>query len=66
MTFIEGLAGFIASVFAIIFSIGMGARFLGKKFDGYIETVVANTAAIKSLTRRVTKLESTIGATNGD
>lgn len=60
MTLIEGIAGLIASVIAIVTAVVLAARYLGRKFERWINETVTNTKAMQTLTLRVFKLEQTI------
>lgn len=60
MTFIEGIVGLVASVIAIVTALVLAVRYLGKKFDKWVETQVQNTRAVQLLTVRVVRLERTL------
>lgn len=60
MNFAATLVSFLASTIAIITAIGFAARYIARRFDKWIERVVENTGAIRSLSARVSKLEGTI------
>lgn len=57
MTFIEGIAGLIASVFAILAGMAIMVRYMAKRFDRWAEALVDNSVAMRSLTNRVFRLE---------
>lgn len=65
MSLVEGIVGLIASVIAIIGAIILVGRWLAKKFDRWMNEMVANTRAMQTLTLRVLKLELAIKKGNG-
>jgi len=57
----EAIAGFIASVCAVVGTMIFSARWLAHRFDRWTESVIDNSRAIRGLTTRVDNLEKTIG-----
>lgn len=49
-----------ASLTATLGGLIFAARYLGRKFDNWVEVVIDNSKAIRSLSSRVGKLEGTI------
>lgn len=60
MTAIEGIIGLAASLCAIIGTVILCARWLGRKFEHWTETMIDNSQAMRNLTFRVSKLEEAI------
>lgn len=61
MTLAETLTIMAASVVTILTGAGLIARYLVHRVDAWMETMIDNSKAIRSLTVRVTGLERAIG-----
>lgn len=60
MTLLESIIGLAASVVTIIGGVVLTARWFVKKLDAWGNALVDNSAAMRSLTIRVTRLEEAI------
>lgn len=66
MSFAEGIISLIAAVVTILGGMSVLGHYFLKRLDKWANAVIDNSAAVRSLTVRVTRLEKTINAQSGD